>query len=849
MKRIKIDYGIDLGTTNSSISRMENGVPTIIKDDITQKDTTSSCVAFNKKKTIFAGEKAFNTYNEESKKALREFITSGKKESMRNSFKEFKRTMGTEEKYKSAFMQKDFTSEELSAELLKKLKSYVKDEEINCAIITVPAKFRQSQIDATQRAAEMAGFAYCELLQEPIAASMAYGVEANNMDGYWLVFDFGGGTFDVALMKVDEGIMKVVDTEGDNRLGGKDLDSAITDLIIMPYIREKYSIDKKFSDNESKGILHMGLKRYAETAKIELSSKDSTEIYSDEPICTDDNGQDIELDFSISLNEFDEAVSPIFQRAIDLCKKLLDKNKLKGSDLETILLVGGPTQCQTLRKMLQDQIASNVKTSINPMTAVANGAALFASTKDIPESLQKRDASKIQLKLKYPETTVEDKEIVGVKIDRSECSGDVPKKIYIEIVRSDKGWTSGKIKIEDDAGIVDILLNSGEVNSYEISLLDEQGSKLECEPSSFTIINGFKAANATLPRGYGIDVIDFSSGEARDILSALRGLEKNQTLPAKGKGVFKTQQDIRPGNKDDVIKIPIYEGEPDTRPMTNEFIAEITITGDDLPQFLPEGSNVEITIHMDSSRRIKLEAFFSDIDETIEVELHEKNIQKAPEASDLVNEIEKEKNRVHIMAEDGVVDESQADQIIKDLDDASDLLENAGGDIDARVQVKDRLNEKIQKIDNCENIGKWPKTEERLKDALSKAKTTNERFGDEKSATILKQLEDQLGIVIQEKNLSAAVHLEQELNTFIFGVQGQHVGFWISMVKGLDDDYEICDWKDKATARQLLDEAKRIIASNPNKEALSSIVGQLFKLMVNAAQSPLSKIDKTKLTR
>ena len=117
--------------------------------------------------------------------------------------------MGTDKSYPSSFMEKEYTSEQLSSEILKTLKSFITDDDISSAIITVPAKFNTTQIDATQKAAELAGFSHVELLQEPIAASMAYGLDAGKTDGFWLVFDFGGGTFDSALIKVEEGIMKV----------------------------------------------------------------------------------------------------------------------------------------------------------------------------------------------------------------------------------------------------------------------------------------------------------------------------------------------------------------------------------------------------------------------------------------------------------------------------------------------------------------------------------------------------------------------------------------------------------------------------------------------------------------
>ena len=220
--RNKIDIGIYIGNEYCSIAQMENGEPVIKKTD-TLKDTMPSCVYINKKKAIQVGDSAYNAMKRDKLKTMK----GGNFKS--NAFIEFKRTMGTDKKYYSSNMDKEFTSEDLSAEVLKGLKSFVTDENIKATIITVPAKFTVNQKDATLRAAKLAGFEHCELLQEPIAASMAYGLDAKNKDGYWLVFDFGGGTFDAALLKVEEGIMKVIDTEGDNYLGGKNLDYAIVD--------------------------------------------------------------------------------------------------------------------------------------------------------------------------------------------------------------------------------------------------------------------------------------------------------------------------------------------------------------------------------------------------------------------------------------------------------------------------------------------------------------------------------------------------------------------------------------------------------------------------------------------
>ena len=251
MARIKIDYGIDLGTTNSAICRMEKGQPVIKKIEVTD-DTMPSCVYFNRRGGLEVGAHAYSSMKSDKCRATK----SWKLEDT-NTFVEFKRTMGTDKVYHSKNMEEkglksNYTSEELSAEVLKALKSFVTDENFHSVVITVPAKFTVNQTAATKQAAKLAGFEHCELLQEPIAASMAYGISSDDKDGYWMVFDFGGGTFDAALLKVEDGIMQVFDTEGDNYLGGKNLDYAIVDEIIIPYLKENY----EYYLNACKTLVH-----------------------------------------------------------------------------------------------------------------------------------------------------------------------------------------------------------------------------------------------------------------------------------------------------------------------------------------------------------------------------------------------------------------------------------------------------------------------------------------------------------------------------------------------------------------------------------------------------------------
>jgi molecular chaperone DnaK len=607
MARTKIDYGIDLGTTNSAISRMENGEPTIKKTD-TLKDTMPSCVYINKKKAIQVGDSAYNALKRDKLKSMK---GSGNFES--NAFIEFKRTMGSDKSYSSSNLEKDLTSEKLSAEVLKTLKSFVKDENVNSIVITVPAAFKNNQKEATREAAKLAGFDHIELLQEPVAASMAYGLDSDKKDGFWLVFDFGGGTFDAALLKVEEGIMKVIDTEGDNYLGGKNLDFAIVDEIILPYLQEKFAIDSILADDSKKQILRNAMKFYAEETKIKLSFNDTHNILSDlgDIPGEDDEGEEFELDITVKQTDISNALSPVFQKAIDVSKNLLERNNLKGSSLDSLILVGGPTFSPVLREMLETQICKP-DTSADPMTVVSKGAALYASTVDVSEEVreQTRDKTKIQLELANESSTVETEEFVPIKILADKTEGEIPEKVFAEVTRGDKAWSSGKIEINTIGEIVEIQLNEGKTNIFDVVLYNDKGDILESEPSNFSVIQGSKIGSATLAYNVGIEIKSKSTGKI--IFTTVKNLEKNQSIPAVGtRNGLKTQKQIRPGMDSDFIKIPVYEGEHNaegTRAIYNEHVTDIIISGADLPSLLPENSDVDLTVNIDRSEKITVTA-------------------------------------------------------------------------------------------------------------------------------------------------------------------------------------------------------------------------------------------------
>lgn len=824
MARAKIDYGIDLGTTNSAITRIDNGEATIIKSkDGNEKDTTPSCVSYNAKGHVTVGDPAFRKYREEINKSL-------SRKSPLNSFVEFKRTMGTNKEYYVSNIDKNLSSEALSAEVLKQLKQYVQDEVINAAVITVPAAFKNNQKEATREAAKLAGFTHVELLQEPVAAAMAYGLDGKSKNGFWLVFDFGGGTFDAALLKVEDGIMNVKDTEGDNYLGGKTLDYAIVDDIIIPYLSENYQIQSILNDDSKKQVLRNAMKFYAEESKNILSSKEKHNIYIDPgDMGEDENGEEIEIDLTITQLDIEKTLSPIFQKAIDIAKKLLERNNLKGSDLDSLILVGGPTFSPVVRKMLEQQI-TKPDTSVDPMTVVSKGAALYASTVAVSDEIkeQTRDKSKIQIEIGHEASTVETEEFVTLKILKDKTEGAIPEKVFAEIGRSDKAWSSGKVEINEIGEVIETQLIEGKTNSFTVTLYDGQGNILESEPKEFTVIQGSKVGSSTLAYNVGIEIKKGNSGKI--VFETVQGLEKNKSIPAVGtRNGLKTQKQIRPGMSSDFIKIPVYEGEhgaEGTRAIYNEHVQDIIISGADLPALLPAESFVDLTVNIDRSEQITVTAYFPYLDYTHDVKVE--RIVSSIDTNWLANEIRKAKGSVEELEDDGV-DTPQLQKAKTELEEIERKFDSNRNDVDGKQEVLTNLRKVLKTIDEMNEGTEWPKLEEELRDEFSRLEKANKDLGDSKTTQVVNALRSQLEEVLKSKDVKIGIALLDEIQSVFF--QLTLVYQLIGIIRNYNQNFGAYPWLNPQRARQLLNNGLQQIGENPSVDSLRPIVAELFDLL------------------
>jgi molecular chaperone DnaK len=803
MTRLKIDFGIDLGTTNSAIAVYDNGKTKIFKNDVLG-ETMPSCV-WDRGKSFFVGHKAYAQLPKDKIKAFKDpnFKT--------NIFIEFKRTIGNSIKYFSD-NNKELSSEELSSEVLKTLRSYVKEEVVKSAIITIPAAFEMNQINATKKAAELAGLEYVELVQEPYAAAIAYGVESSNKNGYWLVFDFGGGTFDSALVKVEDGIIKVIDTEGDNFLGGKNLDEAIVEQVFIPYLNNKFSIDSISNDDFQLNAFKEMWKPLAEDAKNQLSFKEEYNILAElyDEYGEDDNGEAFTIDITLTRNELKGIIAPFIQKAIDYCQVLLKRNNLSGSSLNELILVGGPTLSPIVREMLENQI-KKPNTSIDPMTVVAQGAAIYASSINNPVEGE-IDNSKVQLQIDYESM------VVGVETFITIKTKETGKVVFAEISRGDAAFKSDKVELNNIGEVIELALIENDNNIFTIQLFNEKGDKLECEPNNFSIKEGTVAGGAPLPHSICIEVIDKLT--KKKILKPLIGLEKNKTLPAVG--VFndlKSKKQIRPG-MDDYIDIPIYQGEPYTKAILNNHVSTIRITGNDLPGLLVENSLANLTIEIDRSNIMSGKVNFIDLDFEMPFEVNTNESSLTEEwLKERISETEEILFDLNL---------ENKEDLENDLERVKEIFNNKKTEA-GRLEARSELQKVAKVIDDFENSNEWPKLEAELKEEFYSLEKANNDHGSERTTQMVNSIKVQLEQIIQQQDVRLGNAILEEMRSLYVGITlvYQLIGF----IRSYNQNFDSYQWKDRSQARSLLNQGLLKIGESPNVDELHPIVRSLIDLL------------------
>ncbi len=811
------DCGIDLGTTNSAIAYPTEDNKCCIVDNIADRmNVTPSAVAYVRGRYLI-GRRALD---------YPKAITC------------FKRKMGTKDVYKIDDTDISLTPEQLSAEVLKSLKRDAESrlgKDVKDVVITVPAAFSSLQNEATKNAADLAGFRNVILLQEPISAAIAYGVKPGMKDQYWMVFDYGGGTLDVSILSTHDGRLTVINSEGDNYCGGSDIDRLIYEKLIKPELAKKYSV-------EGNVLLEHILKKTCEACKIELSSSKESmiEIFDVE----DNDGVMIEFSTIIKREDFEKLIVDTVDACIDIAKNALDGAVRfdPNCKIDKILLVGGSTFIPLVRKKLKETFNVELECSLNPMTVVAEGAAIYGGTCSIDvvdEEMSNTDA--LDLNLQFEPITANDySNIVGTVKNINNIQLD---RIKIDLVKNETGagsvWTSGWVDfLDSESGLFDLdvkICFPNENNLFIIKILDKSGKEIPLVNDKFNIKHNANNLKMSAPPATFSVCVLITDG-INNMLSPL--IAKNTPLPAEATRTFHTTKELNP-KIEDSIDIHIWEGELFDNPEANNWIGCIHIKSSAMRFAIPANTDIEITIRQDESRTNHVTGYIPSIDYVIPEEtLRDKNERISFE--DQLEKVDKQFDQLEISIKklkNNNVDISDLEQQLTSLrDEFDDVYDYINSDTDKVQFFIKRFYDVHTAILNKERAYDREKATSNIEFELENISNNINKYGSSDSKTKYRQLKNSYDSETIEENKKYIIGEIRSLNVDVlfdsFDWLANFGGYLVSdeakYVNGQKADY----WKNQLV----------VAYRSNNKQQMQKAVIELLGLMEKSANSNIGFI-------
>jgi molecular chaperone DnaK len=584
--------GIDLGTTNSAICSYDGEKVQLYKSP-EQQDVTPSAIFIDRRGNKYVGSRAYNSAakNPDNAAVL------------------FKRLMGTSTPMKLSAVNLAMTPEECSTEVLRSLFGYLPEEIRNDGdtgtVITVPAAFNQMQKDSTMAAADAAGLGRVALMQEPVAAVMSVMRQRKN-DGVFVVYDLGGGTLDIAIAESISGRVNLLSHGGIAMCGGRDFDRILFDNLVKPWLLDNFKLPEDLAANpQFKSLLRMATWAM-EKAKIHLSQKEEAVVSLPETELgvRDEAGEEIYIDIPIDRKQYDALIAPKVEESIQSARETLEKAGLSPHDVERVVFVGGPTYYKPLRDKVAFELGVAPSTDVNPMTAVAEGAAVFAESIDWASQSRGRKSSRgtisagaeLDLSFNYIARTPEPRARIVAKLSRA------PAGIEFQVDSLDTGWSSGRVSLKDGASVELSLTKPGE-NVFKVFVFDSNGVSVPLREDKIVIARTAASIDA-IPASHSIAV------EAQDRIGGRSTLvylvREGDQLPKKGKIPFKAAESLKAGGAGS-IKFKLWEGEISDSINDNRFIGMFEIKGSDfVDEVIAAGAEMICEFEVLDSGNIKL---------------------------------------------------------------------------------------------------------------------------------------------------------------------------------------------------------------------------------------------------
>ncbi|MCB0455637.1 MAG: Hsp70 family protein [Aequorivita sp.] len=819
-----INFGIDLGTTNSAIAKFVKGDVVVFNNPLDYGRSTLPSVVYYKKDRIVIGNKA------------KEYLERDPK----NVVGLFKRKMGTSESFQIKSINESKTPVELSAQVLKELKTFVNTgDSLDSVVITIPASFDSIQSNATKEAGKQAGFKQVVLLQEPIAASLAYANMKKSkemQDGNWLVYDLGGGTFDVALVRIKDGEMKVVDHEGDNFLGGSDFDRLIVEKLIIPKISEEYTFDDLENQMKSASgkynAKYYSLLNQAEEAKIRLSAVSSAEIIVER--MEDEEGNEVDMEITITKSEFNNLIKDSIDGTIEMIKTILTRNSLKSNDIQFNLMVGGSTFIPFVRQHVEEvlQIPSNCE--IDPTTAVAVGAAYYAATKQKEISKEKSDKkqSSLSIKASYNKASKESDELFAARV-QGNTDG-----LFYKITRQDGGFDSGLKPLSERIN-EDLPLVENTYNFFTLTIYDSENNVVETDIEPIGINSGFGISGQPLPEDICLEVDDYDNpGHTRLALI----FERNTVLPTKRTLTFPINKPILKGNESDRLWINVYEGPQTSLPEANKLIGVIEISGKQVSRDIAKGSDLEITIMISESRDVTVSGYLNMSDQEFKNVFNPKerdtNISLLKgQVLDLSSKLDEE---IELATDKEDYETASAlSKVKKEMESVAEEAEKLSDDdvTDKRYQLEDKKRKIAQEIDSATKNKRLQKATEYYHEIKVECEELIDTSGNDHERKTFNDIVNQEASFMATKSPLKIQEKSDELQAIIGQIRWRTPEFLKGIFAYLIENQ--AKMNDQSQAKSLIDAGKFAVESQ-NWDRLREINFGLFDLMPRGSKDEIS---------
>jgi molecular chaperone DnaK len=801
--------GIDLGTTNSAAAVFDGERVSVVRN-AQGATVTPSVVRLDKQGRVTVGTRA------------RRFV----EQDAANTAAEFKRLMGTGKDIEFPAAGMTRKPEELSAEVLKALRQDITDQlgvAIERAVISVPALFELPQSAATSEAARLAGFQRVELLQEPIASALAAGWRADGDGaGTWLVFDFGGGTFDASLLETRDGLLRVVGHDGDNFLGGRDFDWAITE-----HLASRLSVVPRRNNPDHAAALRV-LRLAAEDAKIELSRGDKTQVTLAHPLSID--GQEVEVDLELDRGTVERLCAPLVDRSLDVCLRLLAAHGLVPGRLARLVLVGGPTVMPLVRARVAAKLESTIAEGHDPMTLVAQGAALYAATAGLDGRAQATaPVTGRQVWLQYPAVSADlTPHVVGKFV-----GADPPAKV--KLVRNDGGWSSLEVSVAPDGSfLTSVTLLPRRACTFDIEARATGGELIPVSPPALTIVQGLTIGDPPLSRTLGVAL---ASGHVQVYL------ERGAPLPARRTFTHHTIETVAKGSSESVLRIPIVQGELQQAHLCR-LVGTLDIGGDAVLDTVPTGSAVEVTIELDRGGRLAARALVPAIGQMFEHVAHLLVPDAAPEALDAsMRDLRRQLMdlRTHAFRHGLAQVIEKLDRLEARLSEAERDIDAAhGGDADAAQRARRALLDVDATMAEADLARKWPELDDAARHAAITASSTVGMHGTEAERALLQEVLAAMDKARKDKDapeLERQMRLASRLSSAAFNRTSEAWEWYFE-----DAASELSTMRDLPRAQKLVGEGKAAIERG-DIDDLRRVVKALWSLLPENSEARKKGFD------